>query len=272
MTTDLNPQREQMADESMVRNLAGQAEAIWPQEEPLFRRYGLAEDIRILDAGCGTGEVSSRLATLYRKSTVLGVDIIESHLELARRRFAAFGERLRFEHRDLFALGLPERSFDLVVCRHVVQAIPDAPKVFGELVRVTRPGGRLHVIAEDYGMIFFPEEALDPSVFWHEGPVQFGRSTGTDLHVGRRAWSHLRALGLRDLTVDYLVVDTVRVSRNTFAAIWEAWRDGYAEAISKHTRFSLQEARAYFDQMIATIRDETKYAAWIVPVVAGIVP
>ena len=39
--TDLNPQGRQMADESMVRNLAAQAEAIRPQEAPLFARYRL---------------------------------------------------------------------------------------------------------------------------------------------------------------------------------------------------------------------------------------
>ena len=49
----LNPQGEQMADESMVRNLASQAEAIWPQESALFRAYGLAGDLKILDVGCG---------------------------------------------------------------------------------------------------------------------------------------------------------------------------------------------------------------------------
>ena len=54
--TDLNPQREQMADESMVRNLEAQANAIWPQEAPLYKRYGLSPSIDILDGGCGTGE------------------------------------------------------------------------------------------------------------------------------------------------------------------------------------------------------------------------
>ena len=39
--TELNPQARQMADESMVRNLAAQAQAIWPQEAPLFDRYAL---------------------------------------------------------------------------------------------------------------------------------------------------------------------------------------------------------------------------------------
>jgi 2-polyprenyl-3-methyl-5-hydroxy-6-metoxy-1,4-benzoquinol methylase len=60
--TDLNPQAKQMADESMVRGLDAQARAIWPQEVELIRRYALPAEAHILDAGCGTGEGSSRLA------------------------------------------------------------------------------------------------------------------------------------------------------------------------------------------------------------------
>ena len=41
MGDDLNPQARQMADESMFRTLAAQAQAIWPQEVELFRRYQL---------------------------------------------------------------------------------------------------------------------------------------------------------------------------------------------------------------------------------------
>src|SRR5262249_23024511 len=124
----------------------------------------------------------------------------------------------------------------------------------------------------DYGMIFFPEEALDPSDFWHDGPMQFGRATGTDLRVGRRASSYFVAAGLQEVTVDYMIVDTVRVPRPVFAAIWEAWRDGYAAVVSEHTRFTHEQALGYFNQMIETIRDGTKYAAWLVPVVSGVVP
>ena len=272
MNDDLNPQAKQMADESMVRNLAAQAIAIWPQEEPLLRRYALQNDIRILDAGCGTGEISSRLAALYPRSTVLGVDIVESHLEIARRRYVALGERLRFENRTAFGLGLPDRCFDLVVCRHMLQAVPHAEKVLAELARVTRSGGRLHLIAEDYGMIQFQPRKLDADDFWREGPRSFGASTGTDLHIGRRAYSILSALGAGDITIDYVIVDTLRVPRETFAAIWEAWREGYAEAIAEHTRFTLEEVLAHFEDMIATIRDLASYAVWFVPVVGAVVP
>ena len=166
---------------------------------------------------------------------------------------------------------MPDGTFDLTVCRHVIQAIPEPERALAELVRVTRPGGRLHVLAEDYGMIHFPPRRLDPNAFWPEVPRQFGRSAGTDMLVGRRTWSILRGLGLEQVTVDYVVVDTVRVPRETFAAIWEAWRDGYVDAIAERTRVSSEEARANFDDQIATLRDPDSYAAWIIPVLSGLV-
>jgi len=269
---DLNPQEAQMADESMVRNLAAQAAAIWPQEAPIFERYRLPESPRILDAGCGTGEIASRLARRWPGAEVLGMDVLEGSLRLARERHADLAPLLRFEQRSVYALDLPDGSFDLTVCRHVIQSIPHPGQVLAELVRVTRPGGRLHLLAEDYGMIFFQPRALDPAAFWRDGPLQVGAATGTDMQVGRKAYALLHELGVRDLTVDYLVVDTLRVPRDTMAAIWIAWRDGYADFIAAHSRFSRPEVVAHFDDMIDTIRDPAGYGAWLVPVLSGTRP
>src|SRR6202795_4878408 len=183
-----------MADESMVRNLEAQARAIWPQEVELFRRYALPSDARILDAGCGTGEVASRLAGLFPRSRVLGVDIIDEHLNLARSRYAGLAPRLTFEHQSIFELKAADRSFDLTVCRHVLHSIPHADRVIGELARVTRRGGYLHFIPEDYGMLHFQRAALDPREFWHQAAPSFGESTGTDLFMGRHAYRILASM------------------------------------------------------------------------------
>jgi len=261
-----------MADESMVRTLAAQAEAIWPQEEPLVARYRLPAAPRILDAGCGTGEISARLARRFPAGEVLGVDIVEHHLALARTRHADLDPRLRFEARTVYGLELPDASFDLTVCRHVLHAIPHPEQVVRELVRVTRPGGVVHVIAEDYGMLHFSPGRVDPDEFWREGPHAYGAATGTDLHVGRRAFGLLRAAGLRDVTVDHVVVDTQRVPRATFAAIMRAWRDGYVETIAAHTRFERDQVAAAFEATIAAIEDPDGYGVWFVPVIAGVVP
>ena len=266
---NLNPQAQQMADESMVRNLAAQAQAIWPQEAPLFDRYALAADARILDAGCGTGEAASRLAELFPNASVLGVDIIDAHLELARSRYRSLAARLSFEHQSIYELEAADRSFDLTVCRHVIHSIPYPERVLAELTRVTRPGGRLHLIPEDYGMLHFQRGALDPQDFWHVVPARFGAATGTDLFIGRNIFGILAAMGLEAITIDYIVVDTLRVPRQTFDAILEAWRDGYVDPISELTPITRDQALAYFEQMIADIRDPRRYAVWMVPVVSA---
>ncbi len=272
MDHDPNPHAEQMADESMVRNLAAQAEAIWPQELPFLRRYRLPAAPRILDAGCGTGEASVRLAEAFPSATLLGVDLLEAHLERARARSAHLGGRARFENRSIFELGIPAASFDLVVCRHVLQAVPHAERAIAELVRVTRPGGTVHLLPEDYGMVHFPPGRFDPDDMWPAMPVRFAEATGTDMRVGRRVPAMLVALGLVDVRMDFVVVDTLRVPRVTFARIWEAWRDGYAGVTAEYGRFPMEEALARWNEQIATIRDPGSYAAWLIPVVSGTVP
>jgi len=269
--SELNPQAKQMADESMVRNLDAQARAIWPQEAPLFRRYAMPDEARILDAGCGTGEITSRLAQLFPRAHVLGVDIIEAHLDRARTRYATLAPRVEFENQSVYALNADDASFDLTVCRHVLHSIPHAGRVIAELARVTRPGGYLHLIPEDYGMLHFQRAAVDPGEFWHEAPRSFEAATNTDLFIGRNTFGILRALGLAEITMDYIVVDTLR-SGELFASILKAWRDGYADSIGELTRFSRQTAIDYFNQMIANVRDPNGYAVWMVPVVSARLP
>jgi ubiquinone/menaquinone biosynthesis C-methylase UbiE len=269
---DLNPQAAQMADESMVRNLDAQARAIWPQEIALVQRYSLPSEAFILDAGCGTGEISSRVAGLFPNARVLAVDILNEHLERARERYGELAPRLTFEHQSVFALKADDASFDLTLCRHVLHSIPQVERVLAELVRVTRPGGHLHLIPEDYGMLHFQRGRLDPRDFWHEVPPTMELEGNTDLFIGRNIYGMLAALGLEEITIDYVVVDTLRVPRETFAEIIEAWRDGYAEAIGEATSVSAELAVEYFNQMIANIRDPARYAVWMVPVVAARVP
>jgi hypothetical protein len=107
----------------------------------------------------------------------------------------------------------------------------------------------------------------DVSSFWHLGPRGFGAATGTDLHIGRNAYGHLRKLAVDDIRVQYAIVDTDRVPRDTFAAIFTAWRDGYADDIAAHLGWSPANVRAQFDATIECVR--SGFAVWFVPIVTA---
>ncbi len=254
-----------MADESMVRNLAAQAEAIWPQEGPIFLRHPVANGA-ILDLGCGTGEIAARLAEMFPEASIVGIDLEEPHLERARTRCAPHGARVRFQHGDALALPFDDGQFDLVVCRHLLQAVPDAERVLSEIRRVLRPGGRAHLIAEDYGMLWCHPTILDADDFWQKIPPHYAAAIGCDLHVGRKMFALLTDLDMREISVDYVVVDTVRVPRETFARIWEAWRDGYTDPIAALGVIPREEVERRWREMIECARDPRGYALWQVPV------
>ncbi|HEV8694836.1 MAG TPA: class I SAM-dependent methyltransferase [Lysobacter sp.] len=277
MSRDRNPQAEQMGDESMARNLAHQAEAIWPQEHALLDRYGLSGSIRILDLGCGTGEITRRLADRYPQATLVGIDILETNLTLARRDSAAFGERIGYEQGDAFALHHGDASFDLVVCRHMSQAVPDFPLVLAEITRVLKPGGWLHLLSEDYGMLHMPvieraDGLFDPDRFWNANAIAYLHSIGCDGRIGRHSPSLLDRAGYRRIALDYVTVDTLRVERSTFAGIMRAWRDGYSEVLAEASGRPVEEVMVDFNTIIDSIETPPYYAVWHVPVVSGQTP
>jgi SAM-dependent methyltransferase len=273
MNPEHNPQAEQMGDASMARNLRFQAEAIWPQERPLFERYRLAGAIRIVDVGCGTGEITRRLAALYPAAEVEGIDILDGNLALARAEGGPDAARIRYRVGDAFHLDLADRSVDLLVCRHMSQAVPGFPRVLAEFTRVLAPGGRLHLLSEDYGMLHMPATGVrDPDRFWQDVVLPFLASIGCDGRVGRHSPRLLAEAGYGDIRADFLTVDTLRVPRATFAGILRAWRDGYVDVLAAHAGRDPREVAASFDDFIAAIETPPAYAVWHVPVVSGRAP
>ncbi|MGA9855220.1 MAG: methyltransferase domain-containing protein [Gammaproteobacteria bacterium] len=270
MAKDLNPQKQHMGDESMVRTLAAQTDAIWPQEQELIATYGLLATAEILDVGSGTGEFTARLAEFLPQSKLLGVEILPQSVAYACERHARLAPRLDFKVGDAFALELPDDRFDFVTCRHMLQSVPEPQSVIAELIRVTRPGGRVHLLVEDYGMIHAYPTHRELDGFWQRAMAGFVKAMHVDPRIGRRTWHELDVRGVRDLTVNYITVDTLRVPRDTMARIFESWRDGYANTVAELAGMSSDEAYAGFTDIAECIRNPQGYAVWHVPIVSGL--
>jgi ubiquinone/menaquinone biosynthesis C-methylase UbiE len=153
------------------------------------------------------------------------------------------------------------------------QAVPDFPLVLAEITRVLRPGGWLHLLSEDYGMLQFPAkdqpDGFDPDRFWNGNAIAFLSSIGCDGRVGRHSPSLLQQAGYVDVAMDYVIVDTLRVARDTFAGIIRAWRDGYTQVLATATGREPAAVERDFDLMIGAIETPPAYVVWHVPVVSG---
>src|SRR5690242_4298862 len=102
----------------------------------------IAGDARIVEVGCGTGQMTLFLATADR--LVIGADLSRPSLELAeaaRRRYGI--SRALFVETDLRAPGLRPFAFDVVYSSGVLHHTPDPRASFAAIVRLVRPGGTL---------------------------------------------------------------------------------------------------------------------------------
>lgn len=120
------------------------ATALRRMEQELAGRLGLPTGARVLDAGCGVGDVSRTLAHDHGLN-VTGIDILDFNLATARRRSAETGlaGRTRFARADYHHLPFPAESFDGVITMETLVHAAEPGTVLREFLRVLRPGGRL---------------------------------------------------------------------------------------------------------------------------------
>ena len=119
------------------------AAAMRESGEALVGALGVAKGMKVLDLGCGDG--TTALPAAERGADVLGVDIARNLVDAGNRRAKEKGlGNIRFQQGDGTDLaGLPDKSFDLVVSIFGVMFAPKPFDAAREMVRVTRPGGRI---------------------------------------------------------------------------------------------------------------------------------
>jgi SAM-dependent methyltransferase len=166
--------------------------------EPLLDAAGVRPGTRVLDVATGAGCLAARAAG--RGASVVGVDIDESMVQLARRRHPT----LDLRQADATALPFEDGSFDAVIANFLVHHLRSAPDAVAEFARVLAPGGVVALSAWDV-----PAQARFVGVFL-EAIADCGVSA-PELRTPGRDFFHysadaafaglLRAPGLQDVAV-----------------------------------------------------------------------
>jgi ubiquinone/menaquinone biosynthesis C-methylase UbiE len=160
----------------------------------------LTPDARVLDVGCGPGNITAGLAERVPGGQVTGIEPDDGVLAQARAEAERRGVRNAvFETGDVYALAYPDGAFDVVHAHQVLQHLSDPVAALREMRRVCAPGGVVAARDADYaGMIWYPE--IPALTEWLDLYRTVARGNNAEPDAARHllAWAH--AAGFTDVT------------------------------------------------------------------------
>jgi 2-polyprenyl-6-hydroxyphenyl methylase/3-demethylubiquinone-9 3-methyltransferase len=158
---------------------------------------------RILDFGCGAGNIS--LALAEGGFDVVGVDGALGMLEAGRAEAERRGlARVSFERMDAAEVRLEPEAYDGIVCSSVIEYVPDDARLVSDLIRAIRPGGHLLISVPHKASLFGRAEDL-----WKRIALRPGEARGRHLTFSLRRYSRrgfldtLERAGLGDFRCRY---------------------------------------------------------------------
>jgi ubiquinone/menaquinone biosynthesis C-methylase UbiE len=117
------------------------AKYLEPGALEFMTRLNIAPGMDVLDVACGAGQLA--IPSARAGARVTGIDIATNSIEQARARAQSEGLQIQFDEGDAEMLPYEDQSFDLVVSLIGAMFAPRPELVAAELLRVTRPGGRI---------------------------------------------------------------------------------------------------------------------------------
>ena len=204
---------------------------MWLGNESL-RRAGLRAGMRFLDVAAGSGALAIPTARLGAQ--VLATDQSPVMLELLGARARKEGLTIETCVMDGHALEVDDNSFDMVGSQFGVMLFPDMPKGISEMVRVTKPGGRVlmnvygdpHKI-EFLGFLVGAVQAVRPDF---DGPPMDPLPLPFQLMDPVRLRDELAAAGLKDVKVE-TIIETTEFRSGKDLWEWIVWSNPIVEIL-----------------------------------------
>jgi len=181
--------------------------------------------MRLLDVGCGPGSITRGFAERLAPGEVVGVDVSEHVLDVAREDAATSAvTNLRYEQGSAYALPFPDASFDVVFAHQVLQHLNAPDTALHEMLRVLRPAALIGVRDVDWGTVAYwpPHPMIDGFIDMHAGTWT---RNGGEPRMGRRLRALFNAAPLTDVRI------TSAVWAYATTAETRQWGESYAERL-----------------------------------------
>jgi SAM-dependent methyltransferase len=200
-----------------IRRLNAQVDLFWSAELELLKRYGLQDEMDVLDCGCGPGRLLELLKGQMPGLRLTGMEMDPLLVEaagilVAERRL----DRCRIVQGTAEQPGLPEASFDFIILRLVLEHVPDPLIALQNLGRLLRPGGRLVAIDNDFEFhlqTWPPVPQLDRL---YEAYCSSRKNDGGDPYIGRQLPQLLTQAGLKVIGYEIEVAHNAVLGDNPF--------------------------------------------------------
>lgn len=192
-------------DSKEASRLETQAEVMNPLLEKQFEIMGLKPNMKVLDAGCGSGAITRLIASRVFPEEVVGLDMDPVFIEEARELAESEGiENVRFDIGNINDMKYDDGSFDLSYCRFTLMHLQDPVKSVSELKRVTKKGGSVAAAEIDDGaVIFFPPLKFEELMSKF---AEYSQKVGVNRYMGRELFSVFSQAGLCSVDVHPLAL------------------------------------------------------------------
>ena len=241
-----------------VEALSGFVEA----RELALDGLGLRPGQRVLDVGCGSGgALPAVLERISPGGEAVGVDLSETMIAEARRRWVSPGRPLRFDVADARALPFETASFDASRSDRMMSHVPQPKPALAEMLRVTRPGGRIAVIDVDIEATIV--DSPDPEV------ARLAAVAGADRLQNGRIARHVETM-LRSAGASALVTRPVLARLNI--ALLQGMFAEILEQLCTAGRLDRARVRRWWSSLTDQEGSGELFALLPVIVVAGTVP